>query len=52
MWEALALTAALCQVLRNTVMKRLGHELDGQRREEAKRDEGHPVARYGHEIPP
>jgi len=28
MWEALALTAALCQVLRNTVMKRLGHELD------------------------
>ena len=28
MWVALALTAALCQVLRNTVMKRLGHELD------------------------
>ena len=28
MWEARALTAALCQVLRNTVMKRLGHELD------------------------
>jgi drug/metabolite transporter (DMT)-like permease len=28
MWEALALTAALCQVLRNTVMKRLGYELD------------------------
>ena len=28
MWEALAPTAALCQVLRNTVMKRLGHELD------------------------
>ena len=28
MWEVLALTAALCQVLRNTVMKRLGHELD------------------------
>ncbi|HET7876759.1 MAG TPA: DMT family transporter [Methylomirabilota bacterium] len=28
MWEALALTAALCQVLRNTVMKRLGHSLD------------------------
>jgi len=28
MWEALALTAALCQVIRNTVMKRLGHELD------------------------
>ena len=28
MWEALALTAALCQVLRNSVMKRLGHELD------------------------
>ena len=28
MWELLALTAALCQVLRNTVMKRLGHELD------------------------
>src|SRR5438309_11744866 len=28
MWEALAMTAALCQVLRNTVMKRLGHELD------------------------
>ncbi len=28
MWEALALTAALCQVLRNTVMKHLGHELD------------------------
>jgi drug/metabolite transporter (DMT)-like permease len=28
MWEALALTAALCQVLRNAVMKRLGHELD------------------------
>ena len=28
MWVALALTAALCQVLRNTVMKHLGHELD------------------------
>ena len=28
MWQVLALTAALCQVLRNTVMKRLGHELD------------------------
>jgi len=28
MWEVLALTAALCQVIRNTVMKRLGHELD------------------------
>ena len=25
MWFALAVTAALCQVLRNTVMKRLGH---------------------------
>ena len=25
MWEVLALTAALCQVIRNTVMKRLGH---------------------------
>src|ERR1700752_4907381 len=28
MWGALALVAALCQVLRNTVMKRLGHSLD------------------------
>src|SRR5262249_22572806 len=28
MWQALALTAALCQVIRNAVMKRLGHELD------------------------
>jgi drug/metabolite transporter (DMT)-like permease len=28
MWFALALAAALCQVLRNTVMKRLGHSLD------------------------
>jgi len=28
MWFALALFAALCQVLRNTVMKRLGHSLD------------------------
>ena len=28
MWFALALVAALCQVLRNTVMKRLGHALD------------------------
>jgi drug/metabolite transporter (DMT)-like permease len=28
MWFALALVAALCQVLRNTVMKRLGHSLD------------------------
>ena len=28
MWLALALVAALCQVLRNTVMKRLGHSLD------------------------
>jgi uncharacterized membrane protein len=28
MWLLLALTAALCQVLRNTVMKRLGHSLD------------------------
>jgi drug/metabolite transporter (DMT)-like permease len=28
MWIALAITAALCQVLRNTVMKRLGHALD------------------------
>ncbi len=28
MWFALALVAALCQVLRNTVMKRLGHRLD------------------------
>src|SRR5215813_3991823 len=28
MWVALALVAALCQVLRNTVMKRLGHSLD------------------------
>ena len=28
MWFALALCAALCQVLRNTVMKRLGHSLD------------------------
>jgi drug/metabolite transporter (DMT)-like permease len=28
MWLALALTAALCQVLRNTVMKRLGDTLD------------------------
>ena len=28
MWFALAVTAALCQVLRNTVMKRLGHSLD------------------------
>jgi drug/metabolite transporter (DMT)-like permease len=27
-WIALALAAALCQVLRNTVMKRLGHALD------------------------
>jgi drug/metabolite transporter (DMT)-like permease len=27
-WFALALVAALCQVLRNTVMKRLGHSLD------------------------
>jgi uncharacterized membrane protein len=28
MWVALAMVAALCQVLRNTVMKRLGHSLD------------------------
>jgi drug/metabolite transporter (DMT)-like permease len=28
MWFLLALVAALCQVLRNTVMKRLGHALD------------------------
>jgi uncharacterized membrane protein len=28
MWFVLALAAALCQVLRNTVMKRLGHSLD------------------------
>ena len=28
MWFLLALVAALCQVLRNTVMKRLGHSLD------------------------
>lgn len=28
MWIALALTAAFCQVLRNTVMKRIGHEMD------------------------
>ena len=28
MWLALALAAALFQVLRNTVMKRLGHTLD------------------------
>jgi uncharacterized membrane protein len=28
MWFALALVAALCQVLRNMVMKRLGHSLD------------------------
>ncbi|HKA61089.1 MAG TPA: EamA family transporter [Methylomirabilota bacterium] len=28
MWFVLALLAALCQVLRNTVMKRLGHSLD------------------------
>jgi drug/metabolite transporter (DMT)-like permease len=28
MWFDLALVAALCQVLRNTVMKRLGHSLD------------------------
>src|SRR5258705_11129990 len=28
MWFPLALVAALCQVLRNTVMKRLGHSLD------------------------
>ena len=28
MWFALALLAAFCQVLRNTVMKRLGHSLD------------------------
>ena len=28
MWVLLALVAALCQVLRNTVMKRLGHSLD------------------------
>ncbi len=28
MWFALALVAAFCQVLRNTVMKRLGHSLD------------------------
>ncbi|HVQ74715.1 MAG TPA: EamA family transporter [Candidatus Binatia bacterium] len=28
MWFALAVAAALCQVLRNTVMKRLGHSLD------------------------
>lgn len=28
MWFILALVAALCQVLRNTVMKRLGHSLD------------------------
>jgi uncharacterized membrane protein len=28
MWFVLALVAALCQVLRNTVMKRLGHALD------------------------
>jgi len=27
-WLVLALVAALCQVLRNTVMKRLGHSLD------------------------
>ena len=28
MWFVLALVAALCQVLRNTVMKRLGDSLD------------------------
>ncbi|MFQ5521312.1 MAG: hypothetical protein ACE5FK_07940, partial [Candidatus Methylomirabilia bacterium] len=28
MWVLLALAAALCQVLRNAVMKRLGHSLD------------------------
>ena len=28
MWLVFALVAALCQVLRNTVMKRLGHSLD------------------------
>jgi drug/metabolite transporter (DMT)-like permease len=28
MWFVLAVIAALCQVLRNTVMKRLGHSLD------------------------
>ena len=28
MWVTLALAAALCQVLRNTTMKRLGHALD------------------------
>src|SRR5258705_37507 len=28
MWFLLAVLAALCQVLRNTVMKRLGHALD------------------------
>src|SRR3981081_1647525 len=28
MWFLLAVVAALCQVLRNTVMKRLGHSLD------------------------
>ena len=28
MWVVLALVATLCQVLRNTVMKRLGHSLD------------------------
>jgi drug/metabolite transporter (DMT)-like permease len=28
MWITLAVTAALCQVLRNTVMKSLGHSLD------------------------
>ena len=28
MWLVLALVAALCQVLRNSVMKRLGHSLD------------------------
>src|SRR4029453_8328869 len=28
MWVALAVIAAVCQVLRNTVMKRLGHSLD------------------------
>jgi hypothetical protein len=27
-WISLALAAALCQVVRNTVMKRLGHALD------------------------
>jgi hypothetical protein len=27
-WFLLAVVAALCQVLRNTVMKRLGHSLD------------------------